>query len=76
MWSWQIEPTHVKSLGAYAALLHEQRDHKNAQIMYESALRQAKRSELSPRTLSSAIDTLCNMGRLLKDVNHDPGNAK
>jgi len=35
-----VEPTHVKTLGAYAALLHEQRDHQNAQIMYESALRQ------------------------------------
>ena len=72
----QLEPTHVKTLSAYAVLLHEQHDHRNAQIMYESALRQAKCSELSPRSLSSAIDTLCNMGRLLKEVNHQTDRAE
>ena len=71
-----MEPTHIKALGAYARLLHDQGDFRNAQIMYESALRQAKRSVLSPGALASAVETLSNLAKLLRDVVRDSSRAE
>mmetsp|Transcript_6634 Transcript_6634/g.15197 ORF Transcript_6634/g.15197 Transcript_6634/m.15197 type:complete len:570 (-) Transcript_6634:200-1909(-) len=72
----KTEPTHIKALGAYARLLHDQGDFRNAQIMYESALRQAKRSVLSPDALASAVETLSNLAKLLRDVIRDSSRAE